>query len=142
MSTAKAGDIVNIHYTGTLDDGTQFDSSQGRDPLQFTLESGKVIAGFEVAVDGMSVGESKTVKIPAEQAYGVHQEEMVHQVPRSDIHEHIQIEKGVQLQTGQPGGQPIVVTVVAFDDETVTLDGNHALAGQALTFALELVSIG
>ena len=142
MTTAKSGDTVNGHYTGTLDDGTQFDSSQGRDPLQFTLGAGQVIAGFDEAVDGMNVGDSKSVTIPADQAYGPHRPEMVQEVPRSDIPAEIQIEQGMQLQASQPGGQPVVLTVTAFNDDTVTLDANHALAGKDLTFQLELVSVG
>lgn len=142
MTTAKSGDTVAVHYTGTLNDGTQFDSSQGRDPLQFTLGQGQVIAGFDEAVDGMAIGDSKTVNIPAAQAYGPRMDEMVREVPRSDLPDHIEIAMGVQLQASPPGGQPVVLTVIAFDDDSVTLDGNHALAGQDLTFEIELVSIG
>ena len=141
MSTAKSGDTVIVHYTGTLDDGTQFDSSQGRDPLQFTLGAGQVIAGFDEAVDGMAVGDTKKVTIPADQAYGPHRPEMVQEVARGDIPDHIELSEGMQLQASQPGGQPVVLTVTSFNEETVTLDANHALAGKDLTFELELVAV-
>ena len=142
MTTAKSGDSVNVHYTGTLDDGTTFDSSKGREPLTFTLGSGMVIAGFDDAVTGMAVGETKTVTFPPEEAYGPVQPEMIQQVERSNIPAEIELAVGVQLQAGGPGQQPMIVTVVELDEETVTLDANHALAGKALTFELELVSIG
>ena len=142
MTTAKSGDSVNVHYTGTLDAGTTFDSSKGREPLTFTLGSGMVIAGFDDAVTGMAVGETKTVTFPPEEAYGPVQPEMIQQVERSNIPAEIELAVGVQLQAGGPGQQPMIVTVVELDEETVTLDANHALAGKALTFELELVSIG
>jgi len=142
MTTAKSGDAVNVHYKGTLDDGSEFDSSHGREPLQFTLGSGMVIAGFDDAVTGMVVGDKKTVTFPPEEAYGPVLEEMVQKVDRTNMPEHLELAVGVQLQAGAPGQQPTIVTIVDLDDETVTLDGNHQLAGQALTFELELVSIG
>ncbi len=124
--TAAAGNTVRVHYRGTLDDGTEFDSSAGRDPLEFTIGSGQVIAGFDNAVTGMSEGETKTVTIPAAEAHGEATPAMVHEVPRSDISANIPLEVGFQL---------------AASDETVTLDANHALAGKALTFELTLASI-
>ena len=142
MTTAKSGDSVRVHYKGTLDDGTQFDSSEGRDPLSFELGSGMVIAGFDAAVTGMAVGDTKTVTFPPEEAYGVHREDLVQNVERSNLPDHIQLEVGLQLQASKPGHPPNVLTVIAFDDESVTLDANHALAGKALTFELELVAIG
>jgi len=141
MTTAKTGDAVNVHYKGTLDDGSEFDSSQGRDPLQFTLGSGMVIAGFDDAVTGMVVGDKKTVTFPPEEAYGPVLEERVQKIDRTNMPEHLELAVGVQLQAGAPDQQPTIVTIVELDDETVTLDGNHQLAGQALTFELELVSI-
>ena len=141
MSQVKAGDTVRVHYTGTLSDGTQFDSSAGREPLEFTVGSGQVIPGFDQAVTGMSAGESKKVTIPAEEAYGPRQDEAIQSVPRSAIPEEIEVQEGMKLQASTPSGQPLVVTVVSFDDESVTLDGNHPLAGEALNFELELVSI-
>lgn len=142
MSEAKSGDTVNIHYTGTLADGSVFDSSEGRDPLQFTLGSGQVIPGFDIAVTGMTVGEKKTVTIPADQAYGQPDPRAVQAIPRANIPAEIPLEVGLQLQATGPMGQPIAVTVVEISDTEVTLDANHRLAGKDLTFALELVSIG
>jgi len=142
MSIAKSGDTVKVHYTGTLNDGSQFDSSQGRDPLEFTLGAGHVIPGFDEAVSGMSVGDSKTVTIPANEAYGERNDEMIQQVPRSAIPDDIEMEVGLMLSARGPDGQNLSFTVVEFNDEQVTVDGNHPLAGQDLTFALELVSIG
>lgn len=141
MSIASTGDTVQVHYTGTLDDGTQFDSSRGREPLEVKLGTGQVIAGFDEALIGMSVGDSKTVTIPADQAYGLHRSEMVHAVPRTAIPEEIELVPGLGLSARGPEGQTLSFVVVAFDDAQVTLDGNHPLAGQDLTFALELVSI-
>jgi len=142
MNQAKSGDVVSIHYTGTLDDGTQFDSSAGRDPLQFTLGAGQVIAGFDDAVEGMAVGESKTVNIPAEQAYGPRNEQMVQEVPRTVLPENLEPKEGMALQARNPQGQPVNLVVTAVSDETITVDGNHPLAGKALNFDIELVGIG
>jgi peptidylprolyl isomerase len=142
MSTASHGDTVSVHYTGTLDDGTQFDSSRGREPLQLKLGGGQVIAGFDDAVTGMSIGDSKTVTIPAHQAYGPRNDQLIHSVPRSAIPTDIELTQGLGLSARGPEGQTLSFVVVGFDDEQVTLDGNHPLAGQDLTFALELVSIG
>lgn len=142
MTAAKAGDTVQIHYTGTLDDGSVFDSSEGREPLEFTLGSGQVIKGFDDGVTGMAVGEEKTVNIPCADAYGPVREEMRQDVPRAQIPAEIPLELGLTLQMQSPDGHVLPVQVTAFDDNTVTLDANHALAGKDLTFALKLVSIG
>lgn len=141
MSTPQIGQKVKVHYTGTLEDGTQFDSSAGRDPLEFTLGEGQVIPGFEQALFEMSVGETKTVNIPADEAYGAHQPELVQQVERGQIPPDIELSIGVQLQAQGPEGQAIRLVVTELDDSNVTLDGNHPLAGKALTFELELVEI-
>ncbi len=141
MATAKPGDTVQIHYTGTLDDGSQFDSSVGREPLEFTLGSGQVIPGFDSAVMGLSEGEGRTVRIEPEDAYGEVDDRLIQQIARNQLPGHIEVEKGLQLQAGRPGGHPMIVTVVDFDDDTVTLDGNHELAGKALNFSVELVKI-
>ena len=141
MATAKPGDTVQIHYTGTLDDGSQFDSSTGREPLEFTLGSGQVIPGFDAAVTGLAEGERRTVRVEPEDAYGEVDERLVQQIDRKQLPAHIPVEKGLQLQAGRPGANPMIVTVIDFDDDTVTLDGNHELAGKALTFAVELVKI-
>ena len=141
MAQAAAGDSVRVHYTGRLNDGTVFDSSEGRDPLNFTLGSGQVIPGFDEAVTGMTVGESVTITIEPENAYGERREEMVQQVPRSDIPDDIDLAIGMQLQASGPQGD-IVVTVIEMSDDAIKLDANHPLAGKALTFDLQLVEIG
>jgi peptidylprolyl isomerase len=141
MSQAKSGDTVKIHYTGTLDDGTQFDSSAGRDPLGFELGSGQVIPGFDKAVDGMSVGDSKSVNIPAEDAYGPHHEQMVQEVPRDALPADLEPAEGMSLQAQGPDGQVFNLVITAVKDDAVTVDGNHPLAGKVLNFDIELVSI-
>jgi FKBP-type peptidyl-prolyl cis-trans isomerase 2 len=141
MTVAKAGDTVRIHYTGRLGDGGEFDSSMGREPLEFTLGEGAVIAGFEKAVMGMSVGEAKTVTIACDDAYGAHEEAGVEVIERSMIPAEVELEVGGQVRADGPDGEPVVLTIAAIDDETVTLDGNHPLAGHDLTFELELVAI-
>lgn len=138
---AQAGDTVQIHYTGTLDDGSTFDSSKGREPLSFTLGSGQVIQGFDDAVTGMEVGESKTVRIPANEAYGEARADLILDMPRDQVPPDVQLELGMQLSVQQQNSQAEPVTVVEITDNTVKLDANHALAGQALTFALELVAV-
>ena len=141
MSTAKSGDTVRIHYTGTLTDGTKFDSSEGREPLEFTVGSGQIIPGLDNAIPGMAVGDSKTVQIACEEAYGPHNPEALQQVPRSAIPENIPLELGLQLQMQTPQGQAVPVTVTEITDENVTLDANHMLAGKDLVFAVEMVEI-
>jgi peptidylprolyl isomerase len=141
MAQAKNGDTVKIHYSGKLDDGTQFDSSEGRDPLEFAVGSGQVIPGFEQAVEGMAVGESKSVSIPPEEAYGPHREELVQDLPTSVLPEGLTPEVGMQLQGRSGDGQAMQVVVTDVKDEAITVDGNHPLAGQALNFSIELVDI-
>ncbi|MBF9020275.1 peptidylprolyl isomerase [Rhodobacterales bacterium HKCCA1058] len=141
MTQAKAGDTVAIHYTGTLADGSQFDSSEGRDPLRFTLGSGQIIVGLDAAITGMSQGEKKSVTIAAAEAYGDHRPEAVQAVPRAQIPAEIPLEVGGGLQVQTPDGQTIPVTVTSVTDEEVTLDANHPLAGKDLTFSVELVEI-
>lgn len=139
---AQTGDTVQVHYTGTLADGTEFDSSRGNDPLAFTLGEGQVIPGFESAVLGMQVGETKVVTIPCDQAYGEHHQGMVQAVPRSAMPDDLQLVTGMTLHAQGPDGQVMSVTVAEFDDESVTVDANHPLAGHDLIFDLELVAIG
>ena len=141
MGQAKAGDTVRIHYTGTLDDGTQFDSSSGRDPLEFSLGGGQVIPGFDTAVSGMSVGESKSVTIAPEDAYGERHEKLLQQVPRATLPDDMEPAVGMQLQTQSPDGQVMNLVIAEIADDTITVDANHPLAGFALTFAIELVEI-
>ena len=141
MNQAAAGDTVRIHYTGTLTDGTQFDSSSGRDPLEFELGSGQVIPGFDSAVDGMNVGDNKTVAIAPEEAYGVRHEQLVQEVPKSALPEELSPEVGMQLQSQSPDGQVMLLLVTEVTDDALTVDGNHPLAGQTLNFDIELVEI-
>jgi len=142
MTTAASGDTVRVHYTGKLDDGTVFDASEGRDPLAFQLGTGQVIPGFDQAVDGMRVGESKTVRIPAEEAYGARRDELLIEVPSEQLPDDLEVEVGTRLHMRGPDGGAVPVTVVDKRDAGVTLDANHPLAGQALTFELQLVGIG
>lgn len=142
MSQAKSGDTVKIHYTGTLDDGTQFDSSAGRDPLEFTVGSGQVIPGFDQAVEGMAVGDKKDVHIEAEDAYGPRHDQMIQEVPRSALPDDLEPQVGMGLQARRPDGAMLDLTITEVGEESITVDGNHPLAGKALNFALELVEIG
>jgi peptidylprolyl isomerase len=141
MTQAKPGDTVTVHYTGKLEDGTVFDSSVGRDPLQFSIGSGSIIPGFEQAVIGMTPGESKTETIGSEQAYGPYYEEMVLVVDRQQMPTELSIQIGQQLQIRQPSGQTIPVIITDVSDGEVTLDANHPLAGEDLTFDIQLVAI-
>ncbi len=141
MAQVTAGDTVRVHYTGRLDDGSVFDSSEGREPLRFEVGSGQVIGGFDEAVTGMESGETKTVRIPAEEAYGERRDDLLLDVERSAFPSSIEPEVGQRLQMSQGPGQPAVVTVTEVTEERVRLDANHPLAGEALTFELELVSI-
>jgi FKBP-type peptidyl-prolyl cis-trans isomerase 2 len=141
MSDVKSGDKVRIHYKGTLDDGTVFDSSEGRDPLEFTVGAGQVIVGMDKEMIGMTVGEKKTIVAVADEAYGQRQDDAQQNVPREMIPADIPLEVGMQLQMQSPEGQVIPVAVVSIEEETVTLDANHMLAGKDLTFDIELVEI-
>lgn len=141
MSEAKAGDTVRIHYTGKLSDGSTFDSSDGRDPLEFKLGTGQVIPGFDNAVAGMTVGEAQTVEIPADDAYGAHDPNGRQAFPRNQVPEDVPLDIGTRLQLSGPQGQPIMVTVAEVTETEVILDANHPLAGKDLTFTIELVEI-
>lgn len=141
MTQAKQGDTVRIHYTGRLTDGTQFDSSQGREPLEFQLGSGQIIKGLDAQVQGMAVGDSATVSIPADDAYGPHRPEAVQTVPRDRIPPSIDLSIGARLQATGGDGQPLQLTVVGVDDAKVTVDANHPLAGKDLVFDVELVEV-
>ncbi|MEP4036512.1 peptidylprolyl isomerase [Pseudophaeobacter sp.] len=142
MTEVKNGDTVRIHYTGTLTDGSVFDSSEGRDPLEFTVGSGQVIAGMDAGLPGMVVGDKKRLEIPAADAYGPLNPEARQAIPREGIPDDIPLELGTQLQMQSPEGHVLPVTVVEVTDSTVTLDANHPLAGKDLNFDIELVSIG
>jgi peptidylprolyl isomerase len=141
MANVKSGDKIKVHYTGTLKDGTKFDSSVERDPLEFTAGEGQVIRGFDSAVLGMEVGEKKSVDIPIEEAYGPRRDDLVIEVPPSQFPDEIdpQIGLSVELHNGQGGTIPAMITNV--EQEKVTLDANHPLAGKDLVFEIELVDI-
>ncbi len=141
MASAKTNDTVRIHYTGTLTDGTVFDSSNDREPFEFIIGQGMVIPGFENAVIGMSEGDEKTVSIPAEDAYGHYQDELVAVVARSQVPTEIELDIGTILQVRSPEGGIARVVVKKITESEVTLDLNHPLAGQDLTFELKLVKI-
>lgn len=141
MAQAKQGDIVKVHYTGTLDDGTMFDTSADREPLEFTIGGGQVIRGFDIAVMDMAPGEVRVSVIAPEDAYGVHSTELVTDVDRERFPADMELEIGQQLQVGLTDGQQAIVMVVDISDTSVTLDANHPLAGQTLTFEIELVEI-
>lgn len=149
MAKAKEGDRVKVHYTGKLDDGSVFDSSEcaedecgcGHGPMEFTIGGGEVIPGFEKGIVGLEVGEAKTIHIPVDEAYGDRIEEMVAQVPRTELPPEMKPELGQQLEVTQEDGQVFQVLITDMDDESITIDANHPLAGQALNFDIRLVEI-
>ena len=138
---ASDGNTVKVHYTGTLEDGTTFDTSVGREPLEFTLGAGKMIPGFEKAVYGLAIGESKTVTILAEEAYGPYRTDLVTVVEREQLPTSLEPEVGQQLQAQQTDGSTAMVIVTDVSETTITLDANHSLAGKDLTFEIKLVEI-
>ena len=141
MIRAKDGDTVRVQYTGRLDDGSVFDSSVERETLQFTIGKGQVLHGVEQAVIGMRPQESKTVLVPAAEAYGPHRDEMTTEVRRNQFPDSVKLKVGQRLQINQKNGQSIAVSVLGLSDSTVRLDANHPLAGKDLTFDLQLVEI-
>lgn len=141
MSKAKQGDTVKVHYTGKLKDGSVFDSSANREPLEFTLGGGNMIPGFEQAVLGMESGETKVAEIPSGQAYGDKREDMIISVPRENVPGDISPEVGQQLAVQQEGGQQVPVTVTEVTEEKVVLDANHPLAGKDLVFEIEVLAV-
>jgi len=141
MRQARAGDVVRVHYRGRLTDGTEFDSSDGREPLEFQVGGGQVIAGFEKQVEGMEVGETSTVTIPANQAYGERDERQVQSVPRNTMPDNLDLQVGTRLTATTRDGKQIPLTVTDVNEEQVIVDANHPLAGQDLVFDIELVEI-
>lgn len=142
MQQIKSGDKVKVHYHGKLTTGETFDSSEGRDPLEFTAGAGQVIKGFDDALINMSVGEKKTVQIPVAEAYGERREDMIVQYPKNEFPEEMNPEVGMQLNMSDNMGNNFPVVITEVQDEVVVLDANHPLAGQDLIFDLEVVSIG
>ncbi len=141
MQKVKKGDKIKVHYHGRLTDGTTFDSSEGRDPLEFEVGSGMVIVGFDEGVTGMSVGEKKTVTISSDDAYGEPQEGMLMEYPISDFPPEMKPEEGMSLNMSDESGQVFPMVITKVQDDVVILDGNHPLAGEDLIFDLELVEI-
>lgn len=141
MPEVKQGNTVRIHYTGKLDDGTVFDSSVGRDPLEFTLGKEEVIPGFEKAVIGMQPGETRTTTIAPEEGYGDYQDDMVFEVERARLPVDMEPEIGTELRVRTPDDSMIPVVIVDVNDDKVTIDANHPLAGRDLIFDIELVEI-
>ena len=137
----KKGDVVRVHYTGTLLDGTQFDSSVGRNPLEFTVGAGQMIAGFDAGVLGMAIGEKKTLKIDPENAYGLSNPEAIIEFPKDNVPAEMQLEVGMQLNLQNEYGQPVPVVVLEVKDDVIIMDANHSLAGKDLIFEVEIVEI-
>ncbi len=141
MSAVIAGNKVKIHYTGTFDDGEIFDSSREADPLEFEVGSGQVIPGFDNAVIGMHVGETKQVRLPENEAYGPYNQEMVFDAEPDQFEEGLIPEVGQQFQTTMEDGTPLLLTVKSVEDGKIVLDANHPMAGKTLNFDLEVVEI-
>ncbi len=141
MQQVKTGDTVRVHYHGRLENGQTFDSSEGRDPLEFTVGAGMVIKGFDSGVLDMKPGEKKTLNIPVEEAYGPKSDEMIMDYPKANIPADLNISVGMDLQMSNPQGQVFQVKVAAIGSEFITLDANHPLAGEPLIFDIELVEI-
>jgi FKBP-type peptidyl-prolyl cis-trans isomerase 2 len=141
MEPVKEGDVVRVHYTGKLTNGEQFDSSEGREPLEFTVGAGQMIKGFDDAMPGMNVGEKKTINILPQDGYGHKDDEAIIEFPRENVPPDMKLEPGIQLQLRNEAGQPFPVTVTEIKDDVIVLDANHALAGKELVFDIELVEI-
>lgn len=141
MATVKQNDAVRIHYVGKLEDGTVFDSSEGRPPLEFIVGNGEVIEGLEQGVVGMKIGETKTISIPPELGYGQYMKERVFEMERRKMPGNFNIEAGLRLQMYRADGMPIMVTVVGISEDTLTMDANHPLAGKTLIFETTLLEI-
>ncbi len=141
MQKVKEGDVVKVHYTGKLTSGEQFDSSIGREPLEFTVGAGQMIKGFDAAMPGMSLGEKKTINIIPEDAYGQRLEEAIINFPKENVPADMQLEPGMQLTLSNQMGQPFPVVVTEIKEDVIILDANHFLAGKELVFDIELVEI-
>ena len=142
MKQVKEGDVVKVHYTGKLMNGEQFDSSVGREPLEFTVGAGQMIKGFDAALPGMNIGDKKTVNITAADGYGERSEEAIIEFPKENVPAEMVLEPGMQLTLSNQHGQPVPVVVKEVKPDVVILDANHFLAGEELVFDIELVEIG
>jgi peptidylprolyl isomerase len=141
MAQVKAGDVVKVHYTGTLVNGEKFDSSEGREPLEFTVGAGQMIKGFDAAMPGMVVGDKKTINIAPIDAYGEKSDEAIIEFPKENVPADMKLEPGMQLTLSDQAGNPFPVTVAEIKDDIIILDANHFLAGQELVFDIELIEI-
>ena len=141
MQKAKQGDKVKVHYTGKLLNGEQFDSSTGREPLEFTVGAGQMIKGFDEAIPGMGIGDKKTINIAPENAYGEKIQDAIIEFPKENIPADMKLEVGMQLQLRNQEGHPIPVTITEIKDDVIILDANHMLAGKELIFDIELMEI-
>ncbi|HTC01229.1 MAG TPA: FKBP-type peptidyl-prolyl cis-trans isomerase [Ferruginibacter sp.] len=141
MAQVKAGDLVKVHYTGKLTNGEQFDSSVGREPLEFTVGAGQMIKGFDDAMPGMTIGQKKTINIPAVDAYGEKNDDAIIEFPKENVPADMKLEPGMQLTLSNQQGQPVPVVVVDVKEDVIILDANHFLAGKELVFDIELVEI-
>lgn len=141
MAEVKSGDVVKVHYTGKLTNGEQFDSSIGREPLEFTVGAGQMIAGFDAALPGMNVGDKKTISIPAKDGYGETDETAIIEFPKENVPADMKLEVGQQLTLSNEQGQPFPVVVKELKDDIIILDANHFLAGKELVFDIELVEV-
>lgn len=142
MAEVKSGDVVKVHYTGKLTNGEQFDSSMGREPLEFTVGAGQMIAGFDAALPGMNVGDKKTINIAAKDGYGETDETAIIEFPKENVPADMKLEIGQQLTLSNEQGQPFPVVVKELKDDIIILDANHFLAGKELVFDIELLEIG
>lgn len=141
MSKVKDGDTVKVHYKGTLKDGSVFDSSENREPLEFTLGQGQLIPGFEKAVIGLAEGDTTSIDIPSGEAYGEVRDDLIINVPKEQLPDEVEPQVGMQLQLNQPNGQPVPVRITEISEGELTLDANHPLAGKDLKFDIELVEV-
>ena len=141
MAQVKHGDVVKVHYTGKLTNGEQFDSSIGKEPLEFTVGAGQMIQGFDAAMPGMNIGEKKTINIAPEHGYGEKNEDAIIEFPKENIPADMKLEPGMPLTLSNQQGQPVPVVVVEVKEDVIVLDANHFLAGQELVFDIELMEI-
>lgn len=141
MQQVKQGDVVKVHYTGKLASGEQFDSSTGREPLEFTVGAGQMIKGFDAALPGMLKGDKKTINITPSEGYGERSDEAIIEFPKENVPEDMKLEPGMGLTLSNQQGQPVPVVVVEVKEDVIILDANHFLAGQELVFDIELVEI-